>query len=289
MPGFLSLSLRMFFVKMKKYLGHFFYYWILPLTAGELPFPGKTSFVFWDTSPGLRNADYSTVFSKRDYDICVKDGVNPKKLFVIGHPLEHKKTKEFFEKTYFSQSKENPKTLTIMWPDENIGFSRENYALIPEEKIERNKIRIAKIFSEKLVGWKIFVKPHPLEKRVVKIKELLEGLSNVAVVEPSEPADKYITMSQVIVGFSSPSTTLFTASLQAPEKIILYLDMNHELLGEAYKDFDGIEYIDKEKKLIQLLDSIKNGTYQKKQGSARKTDFAGAAELLNYIYAKRVS
>ena len=82
MPGFLPFFLRLFFVKIKKYLGHFLYYWILPITAGEMPFPGKTSFVFWDTSPGLRDADYSAVFSKRDYDLSIKDGVSPRKVIL---------------------------------------------------------------------------------------------------------------------------------------------------------------------------------------------------------------
>lgn len=291
MPRFLPYFLRLFFVKMKKYFGHLFYYWILPLTAGEMPFPGKTSFVFWDTSSGLRDADYSAVFSERDYDICVKDGVNPKKLFVIGHPLEHKSAKKFFEKTYFSQSKEkeNPKTLTIMWPDENIGFREKDCSLIGEDEMRGSRFEAAKLISKKLANWKIFIKPHPSEKQTAKIKEFLGRLSNVEVVEPTEPADKYITISQVIIGFPPPSTTLFTASLQSPEKIILYLDMNHELLGDSYKDFDGVEYIDKEERLIEVLDFIERGTYQKQSSRAQRFDFANAAELIDYLYAKRVS
>src|SRR3990167_6719899 len=47
-PDFLPLYLRMLLVKMKKYFGHFMYYWILPVSVGKMPFWGKTSFAFWD-------------------------------------------------------------------------------------------------------------------------------------------------------------------------------------------------------------------------------------------------
>ena len=280
MPRFLPFAIRLFFVKAKKYLGHFLYYWILPVTAGEMPFPGKTSFVFWDTSPGMRDADYSAVFSKRDYDLCIKDGVSPEKLFVLGHPLEHKSTKKFFEKAYFLKNRkkpaqtrqrggneageENPKTLTVMWPCENIGFKEQDHSFISEEKMRENRVKIIKLISEKLAGWKIFIKLHPDVKNVLEIKEFLGQISNnVLIVEPSEPADKYIEMSSVIVGIPSPSTALFTAYKQNPEKIILSLDLGNEFLGDVYKNFDGIKYINNEEKLVNVLKTIRGDKYQK--------------------------
>ena len=301
MPNFLPFFLRLFFVKFKKYLGHFFYYWILPLTAGEMPFPGKTSFVFWDTSSGLRNVDYSAVFSKRDYDLSIKDGVSPEKLFVFGHPLEHKFTKIFFEKEYFSQNRkkpsqtrqrggnevggENPKTLTIMWSEEKIGFRNRDYSLIAEKEMRENRIKIIKLISEIIKDWKIFIKPHPAVKNTLEIKEFLGQIpSNVSIVDPSEPADKYIEMSKVIIGFPLPSTTLFTACKQNPEKIILSLNLNSEFLGDVYKGFNGIEYIDNEKKLIYTLNLIKNSAYYKKYNPVSDSDFPDTNELLDYIY-----
>lgn len=287
MPRFLPLSVRLFFVKLKKYLGHALYYWILPITAAELPFRGKTSFVLWDTSPGLRDADYSAVFSKRDYNLCIKDGVPPEKLFILSHPLENKKVKKFFEKAYFSKNRkmENAKILTIMWPFEKVSFKKKNYSSIPEEKMQENKLRIVKLIIEKLIGWEIFIKPHPAVKSISEIKELLREIpSNVSIVEPSEPADKYIGMSRVIVGIPPVSTTLFTASLQCPEKIILSLDLNQEFLGDSYKNFNGIEYIDNEKKLINVLNFIQDNKYYKKNSVSSYSDFSDTNELLDYIY-----
>jgi len=293
MPHFLPFALRFFLVKVKKYLGHFFYYWILPLTVFERPFFGKASFVFWNFSPGLRDADYSAVFSKRDYDLSLKDGVKKEKLFIIGHPLTHKKTKNFFEKVYFSKNKnkEDEKTVTIMWPEEKIGFRNKDYSLISEREMRENRKKVVKLISEKLSDWKIFIKPHPAVKNALVVKEFLGEIpNNVSIAEPSEPSDKYIEMSKVIIGFSLPSTALFTASLQSPpEKIILHLDLNQEFLGDCYKDFNGIEYIDNEERLIRVLDSIKDGTFRKKQRTLEKADFSDAAEFIDYLYAKRVS
>ena len=287
MPDFLPFSVRLFFVKLKKYLGHFLYYWILPLTAGEMPFLGKTSFVFWDTSPGMRDADYSAVFSKRDYDLSIKDGVSPEKLFVLGHPLEHKSAKMFFGKVYFSKNrkKENPKILTIMWPDEKIGFKKRDYSLISEKEMRENRIKIVKLIAEILANWKIFIKPHPAVKNALEIKEFLGQIpSNVSIVEPSEPADKYIEMSSVIVGTPPPSTTLFTASKQHPEKIVLSLDLNDEFLGDSYKNFNGIEYIASEKGLVDALNLIRDNKDCKKRGTNSNSNFSDTNELLDYIY-----
>lgn len=88
LPSFI----RIFFVKIKKYLGYYLYHWILPLLNIEKPFIGRPSFIFWDESSGLRDADYSIVFSKRDYDLSLLDGVSRDKLLVINHPLDCKTT-----------------------------------------------------------------------------------------------------------------------------------------------------------------------------------------------------
>ena len=172
MPSFLPLPIRIFFVRTKKHLAHFFYYWILPLAVGEAPFLGKTSFVFWDEASGLRDADYSAVFSKRDYELSKEDGVNPEKLFVIGHPLEHKETRSFFENNIFpgSDEKKQPRTLTIMWPDEKISFSGNRQVLISEAKMKENRGNVVKLINEKLPGWKIFIKPHPSAGNISELK-----------------------------------------------------------------------------------------------------------------------
>lgn len=291
-PGFLPFSIRVFLVKAKKYAGYLLYHWILPVSSGELPFFGNTSFVFWDESSGLRDADYATVFSKRDANLYIKDGVNPEKLFVIGHPLEHASARKFFEKTYFSQNSggEQSKILTLMWPDQKIGFGDGDCAVMPAEEMRQSRIHTVGLLAERLGDWKIFIKPHPSQKGVGEVKEYLGQIpDNVSVVDPSEQADTYIEMSSVIVGMPLPSTTLFTAQKQHPEKIIISLNLNNEFLGDSYKNFEGIEYIDSEEKLIRALELIRSGAYQKKASVAPTFDFADASELVDHLYAKRVS
>jgi hypothetical protein len=246
---------------------------------------GKTSFVFWDESSGQRDADYATVFSKRDYDLCVKDGVKRGKLFVIGHPFEHESTKGFFEKAYFSQHKEtqNQKTLTIMWSNEGVGFREQDRFPISKQEMRENRKRVVVLLAEKLADWKIFIKPHPSVGNISEAQKFFgKTPNNVSVVEPSDPADKYIEMSKVIVGMPLPSTTLFTAQKQHSEKIILSLNLNNEFLGDSYKDFDGIDYIDNEEKLVSVLDSIRENTYHQKQSMSSDFDFSDVNELLQY-------
>ncbi|MDO8486442.1 MAG: hypothetical protein Q7S77_01985 [Candidatus Staskawiczbacteria bacterium] len=286
-PDFLPLYLRMFLVKLKKYLGHFLYYWILPLTVGQMPFFGKTSFVFWDISPGLRDADYSAVFSERDYDLSLKDGVKQKKLFILGHPLEHALTRNFFKKSYFfnNQYKEAGKIATIMWPGESLEFSAQDYSLISEKQVFQSRLKIVQLIVEKLSDWRIVIKPHPSVKDVASIEKLLDGISkNISVVEPSEPADKYIEMSKLIIGLPLPSTTLFTASLQHPSKIIMSLNLNQAFLGDAYEKFSGIEYIDEESEFARTLELIRDNKYNKKPSTSSNSRFSGINELLDYIY-----
>lgn len=284
MPKALPFFMRLALAKAKKYAGHFFYYWILPLTAGEKPFSGKTSFVFWDDTSGHRDADYAAVFSKRDYDVCLKDGVKREKVFVIGHPLDRPAAREFFERAYFTQKgeREESKTLTIMWPDEVIGFQNDTHALIPEEEMRERRARVVALIAAKLADWKIFIKPHPAVKNAEVVRESLGSLPpHVSVVHPAEPADVYIARSSVIVGMPPPSTTLFTASRQSPEKIVLSLNLCNEFLGDSYKDFEGIEYVDSEERLARMLDAIRSGTYRKKEESGELAPFPAMETLLH--------
>ena len=153
--------------------------------------------------------------------------------------------------------------------------------------MQENRIEIVKLIAEKLADWKIFIKPYPGSENqsASEIKEFLAPIpNNVLIVEPSEPADKYIEMSSVIVGMPPPSTTLFTASKQNPKKIILSLDLSNEFLGDIYKNFDGIEYIGSEEEFINILKLIRNNKYKKevKMGLEAK-GFKDTVELLDFL------
>lgn len=292
-PSFLPFQIRLFITKCKRYLAHFIYYWILPLMVMEPPFIRKSSIFFSKTAPGLRSCDYLLLYSKRD---CELSGVSAKKLYILKHPLERKLTRDFFKKAYFQNSIEkqkiDAKILTLMLSDDPIGFRRENLALISKEETQKTRLKIITSISQILEGWKIFIKLHPATKNLSEIRQLFESISDsVKVVDPLDSADKYIKISDVIVGVPPASTTIFTSSLQCPEKIILSLDLNKEILGDAYKDFEGIEYIDNNDKFISILKEIRDNKYHKRKPKEKlnlePNEFSSMVEALEYFLYKK--
>jgi hypothetical protein len=299
MPSFLPFNIKLFLAKFKKFLGHFFYYWFLPITVGELPFSGKSSFIYLKGSPGMRDADYYVVFSRRDYDVCIKEGVPAEKLYILAHPLARITTRNFlrisFNHNLLINQKKDKKILTLMLPVEEIGFKRNDYHLISKDEILQNRVRVISLIAGVLKEWKIFIKPHPstaeLPGLFQKTTQIFESISRqIKVADPLEPADKYIEISDAIVGIPPASTTLFTTFLQCPEKTILSIDLKRELLGDSYKDFEGIEYIDNEEKLISALELIRDNKYRKKYNmkpKAESNEFSNAVEMLEYFFQKK--
>jgi hypothetical protein len=238
--------LRTVFVGYKKHFGHFFYYWILPLMVGEKPFLGKSSSILIKGGSGMRDADYSAVFSKRDYKIAARDGVPEEKLCILDHPLKIKETRGFFKKLVFSnnynRSRKKPKVFTLMFPAEQTGFRKKNSSMISGEEIQKSRMKVVDLITKTVKNCEIFIKPHPavttlpeeMKKEVDEnLKEVRMISESVKVVSPLEPADKYIEMSDVIVGIPPASTTLYTTFLQCPQKTILSLDLDKELLGDS--------------------------------------------------------
>ncbi|KPJ57006.1 hypothetical protein AMJ49_03125 [Parcubacteria bacterium DG_74_2] len=299
-PTFLPLSVRLFLSKCKQYLGHFFYYWILPLSIKQVPFKVKSSFILKEKALPGKTVDYYIVYSKRDYHLCLRDGLLAEKLYILPHPLKREKTKKFFERVFslnLLKKSQNNKTLVLMWPAEQIGFKKSDLSLISKEDIQNNRIKIITTITKIIEKWKIYVKPHPAIKSLPtkiqkKIECNLEEVRSVShsiwIADPLEPADKYIEMSKVIVGLPPASTTLFTASLQCSEKVILSLDLDHQLMGDSYKDFQDIEYIDNEEKFINTLELIRNNKYSKKYRTQKEpNEFSSSLEVLEFLLRKK--
>jgi len=295
MPLPLPLGIKFFFTKCKKYLGHFLYFWILPLTVGEAPFRVKASFILRKGDDGMNAADFSIVYSKRYYTSALKNGVPAEKLYILPHPLARKTTREFFGKTFFTSAKPqkiDKKIATLMYSEQEIGFRRKDHSLISKKKMRETRLEIINLIVQILKEWKIFIKPHPETSNIKELKKTLEAISNNATVtKPSEPVDRYIEKSKVIIGVPPASTTLWTASLRCPDKIILSLDLYHELLGDTYKDFNGIEYIDNKEKFINLLKEIRDNRFQKKRYKAKSklelNEFSNLVGALEYFLRKK--
>ena len=301
-PKFLPFFISFFLESLRKELGHFLYYWILPLTVGEMPFRKEPGCILFKKISG-RSADYYISFSKRDYDLALKDGMPTEKLYNLTklYPLGYGKVREFFKKRFALNKPDNlknkKKILTIMWPHSKIGIKRGNHALISKEKVKKQRIRIINLITETLKDWKIFIKPHPETKHgeCLKIKKTFESLSNnIEIVDQSEWADAYTEISDVIMGLPPTSITLYTASLICPEKPILSLDFENELLGDGYENFNGVEYINKEEKFINVLKLIQSNKYRKHYQKPDKEqlgekNFSNFVELLEYLFNKKES
>ena len=289
LPSFLPFRFRFLLMKVRKYLGYILYNWILPLSVGQAPFFGKSSRILYSMS-GER-ADYRIVYSKQDYELSVKEGIAEKKLVLLEHPLKREITKRFFKKIYLlnfkNKSKNKTKTFTLLYPEEPYGFKRDDYSLIKETEMQKERMETVSLIVNILKGWRIFIKPHPATPKAEELKKIFEAISPfVTFTNPSEPIDRYIEKSDVIIGFPPASGALFTATLQCPEKPILSLDLPpQEIFGDCYKNFDGIDYIDNGKKFINILELIRDGKYKKeaKTDLGEKGGFKDAVELLDFL------
>jgi len=157
----LPFGFRLLLVKIGKRLKHLFYYWILPLMVRQTPFRGKSSFILGNRFSGLRNCDYCIVFSKRDYNLFIKNGVSSEKLYILPHPLTRRETRAFFEKAFFREKLKtaniDKKIITLMLPAENIGFRRKDLSLISEREREEERKKIIFQIVTILKGWKVYI------------------------------------------------------------------------------------------------------------------------------------
>lgn len=294
-PSFLPFFFRAFLVKCRKYFGHFLYYWLLPLLVLEKPFLGKSSHILRKGSSGMRDADYQIAFSERDRKIFIKEGVPEKKLRVLLHPLI--KNKRFFKEAFLKrkENKKGQKTALLILPDRRVvGLRKKDFSLISLGDREKEWRNVVKLIHLILPGWKICLKPHPDNyKEIEQIKKNLDLFSfGIEVLDPRAPADRYIELSDIIIGLPiSLSTVIFTASLQCPKKPIFSLDFFKEIGGDYYRDFKSVDYIDNKEDFAKKLELIKKRKYKKKSKAvAEPEEFSGINQLLESLLAgKQIS
>lgn len=289
-PKFLPLLLRVLTERIRKLFAHFAYYWILPITAGMLPFPGKSSFVLWRGSDGMRLADYQVAFSERNRDFHVYNGVPKNKLFTLAHPLSRATTRNFFSAhlSKANSDKDFRKTAAVMYPVEIIYFSKNGLRPIFREELEQERFLAIQLMSEILVGWQIVIKPHPNMPDIDRLQTKLTEISPaIKLVDPSYNADEVIKISDVVVGFPTASTTIFTALMLSPTKPAISLDFHADFMGDYYKDFPGVDYITDKESFAELLKRITNHTYTKSRVVSEKCNFENASRMVEFLRDKQ--
>jgi len=297
----LPFPVTFYWEKLRKHIGHFLYYWILPLMVGEMPFKKEPGCILSKNLSG-KSSDYYISFLKNDYDMALREGMPAEKLYNLSkpYPEQYGKIREFLKKRFVLKNadklKSGKKILTIMWPHSQIGIRRNNFALIPKNETKEERIRILTLISGILKDWKIFIKPHPEAKlqEFLEIKKIFEVISgNIEVVDRSEWADAYTEISDAVIGFPPTSITLYTASLICPQKPIFGLDFKKELLGDGYRNFKGVEYIDNEEKFIDILKKIRDDRYynnfhEKETECLGKKEFSSFIGLLEFLFNKKI-
>ncbi|MFH0851979.1 MAG: hypothetical protein V1876_04495, partial [Candidatus Peregrinibacteria bacterium] len=73
---------------------------------------------------------------------------------------------------------------------------------------------------------------------------------------------------------------LFTAMLQDPQKIILFMDPHRELLGEAFRHYEGVAFVETESELSGQLERIRAGACERKAAVQEPGGCASAAEVV---------
>lgn len=290
-PKFFPPSIIRLVVKIKRYIGHLIFYWIMPIMVKEYPFLGKKSFILLSYGTRrLKDSDYCVVFSYREYQSYVTSGLPEKKILILSHPLV--RVPELFTMITYDSSmskskKQNQKTLTIMLPSENISFKKADHSIIDEIETLKNRRNVVILITEILKGWKVFIKPHPGSSNIEKIRKNYEIISPlIKVADPRDAAEKYIQESDVIVGVPPPSASIFISSLLSSNKVVLSIDLAEELTGDYFKGFNGVEYIDNEEELVNILNLISKSEYQFRTslGLINK-GFSSSVELIEHIFA----
>jgi hypothetical protein len=266
-PKVLPLKGRILAISMRKYAGHVLHYWIMPLLAGQLPFFGTSSYILFKGHSGCRDSNFHIVMSQRDYNIHIRSGVLAKKLVVLPHPLTRA------ARTVFQAVIQKGKiaithgsgTVVVMLPAEEIGFRDSDFTLITAEEKRLERRQLLEAIVDILDGWRILIKPHPVTRNLDLLKHIFGSISsNILFVEPQSHADLVIEQADVIIEFPrASSTTLFSATIQCPQKPVLALDLQHEFLGDCYKDFPGVQYIDRMEDLRRILKEIYDNRYSK--------------------------
>ena len=281
-PAGLPSWIRFSIVNVRKYIGHFFYYWWLPILAGVKPFWGFSSFVLYRGASGSRESDCHVVFSERSKQYYLESGIPGKKLKVLEHPLKRGVNPNLFETLVGDPvKKEEKKIVVVLFPGIPIGFGKD-YSLISTQKRMQVHVEIVSAIVDLLVGWRIQIKPHPDTKNLDQfVRNAKMGSEQFEIIDPQEPVDRYFQFADAVIELPmSNSTALFTAALQRPDIPVVSTDLHHEYRGDFYKDHQvGVEYVDSTDRLRHLLMDIASGAYKRPAENTDTLESQGASDL----------
>lgn len=267
-------KIKLIFAKFVNHLKDLYKYWVIPMFLGIYPYFQK-SILKYGIYSYVRDFDYTVFFSEKECQLEKKLGRQSDKIMIYPHPLQTK-ARIIFEKIYHllpltSLTSRKFNSITIMINVNTYGHRRKDLSLIHEKDYLESRLLVINSILKILPNWILYIKPHPEVESVYvnSLREMFNLNTNIFVVSPSEPADKFIEKSDIIIGFPPPSTTLYTTTIQCPQKIILYIDFHHELLGESFSSYPAITYIDTPKKFTDIINDIKNNKFNRHRSNIK--------------------
>lgn len=287
-PSFIPTFLKLALIECKRYFGHFFYYWLLPLSIGVRPFGGRSSFILRRGNSGMRDSNYQIVFSERDRRIYEGDGVPRERLIVLAHPL-FRKPRVLLRRIVRSKRSDKKTVYIILSSDIEIGFQKEDGSPINRRERHKEWAKDIALINKALPEWEIRITMHPDTKNPDYLKRVLLSAADSVKVNPPQNIEEQIQSADIVIGFPlSASTVLFIASLIAPEKPLISLDFHKEMMGDYYKEFEGIEYVTSKERFLQLLELIKGGKYKKNlQSQSEESEFSNLPEMIDQLLTHR--
>lgn len=251
-------ELKIRLVKLKEHFAEVLDYWIYPILVGTYPFYHKSLFRY-SVGPEIKDIDFIVVFSEQEAELERKIGRPEKAIKILPHPLQ-RNAKKIFEKVYGiskikGKIKKENDAVTIMIDVDTFGHRKEDLSLISEDSYLKNRLSVINLLIKMLPSWRIFIKPHPMSSDAYINfinKYYAKNSKRLSIVNPKEPADKYIERSNIIIGFPPPSTTLFTSMLLS-NKLVVYIDLFHELMGDAFDGYKNIKYADSYTTLKKII------------------------------------
>ena len=279
--------IRLTHIKLQQHFNEIIDYWLYPMLMGTPPFFQK-SLLKLGVGPGIYDVDYIVVYSPKEAELEKKIGRPKEAIKVLPHPLI-RNTKRLFDTIYRSNTKTS-NIITIMMDVNTVSHRRSDLSIIPKEEYIKGRIAIVKLLLDLLPGWKIVIKPHPIFAHggIENLKKKFSHVSpKIKITDPNDPADKYINKSNIIIGFPPPSTTLFTSMLL--NKLVIYVDLYREILGDAFTSYKGIKYAASLKDLrniiIRYVDHKRRTRIHKNKKNLKSKD---AADIIDEIVADNI-
>jgi hypothetical protein len=255
----------------RKALGHFLVHYLLPWFAGHAALRGPSSYVLRTGAPGMRDTGLHLVQSAPQHKVFIRSRVPSAKLAILRHPAERVPLEAFFPPGAARPgiTDDGQKKILVLMATSEFGFERETLEVISSHDRRQLRLAITEEISRCLPDWQLIIKPHPDFGSIQAAQDYLGPLpANATLVPPGEPVEPLLLLCDAVLDLPPPNTsTLVTASSALPGKPVIAADLDHDILGDQFREWPEIEYVDEMQGLTRLLARVGASSYQRQSTS----------------------